>query len=493
MRFNSIRFKITVFYTAILGMILVLYTAVLYYNLNYALYREFDNNLMVKAQEVSNAVNSYLDSLGYNQRAFEFAINRVIRQEGEHPAQEKVVELERAWLAKREKLDLKNAYIDLASISRGQAIVNSHNMDSALLTHFLKDVSLLPKKALSYKNVDLGAHRLRMVNIPFYFKNKRMYLIQVGASRKPVFTILSGRLIFASLAIPFILLIASFLGGVITNRILKPVMEVAEAAGNITHKDLSVRVKASHVDEELKYLVDAFNEMISRLDKSFRYIAEFSSNVAHELRTPLTVIRGESEVTLMQERDSAEYQRALKVNMEETDGMLKIVEDLLLLSRLEYQPQAFHFETFDFSAFMREVFQQAGKMASQKNISMELVSLDKPLRISADASHVRRLFFNLLHNAVKFTPSGGSIIVKVQEESRKLKVAVADTGPGIRPQDQDKIFDRFFRADRSSSPGEDGSGLGLSIAQSIARIHRGNISVKSQPHKGATFTVTLPL
>jgi signal transduction histidine kinase len=269
-------------------------------------------------------------------------------------------------------------------------------------------------------------------------------------------------------------------------------MEMTRVASNITHKDLSVRMKVQRGEEELKYLVNAFNEMISRLDRSFRYIAEFSSNVAHELKTPLTIIRGESELALMQERDPKEYQRVVKVTLEETEGMLKIVEDLLLLSRLEYQPSAFNFERFDFSVFIREVFEQAQKMAAPKNISVKLTGVDKPVIIKADSLHLRRMFLNLLSNAVKFTHLGGDIAIKVQTDVKKLNVSVSDTGTGISPEVIDKIFNRFFHMDSPDQPGS-GTGLGLSIAQSIARIHQGDISVKSQLQKGTTFTVTLPL
>jgi heavy metal sensor kinase len=304
-------------------------------------------------------------------------------------------------------------------------------------------------------------------------------------------------LIFAAVTIPLILLLAGFFGWVITDRVLKPIMQITGVARNITHKDLSVRVKTERGEEELKYLVNAFNEMISRLDKSFRYIAEFSSNVAHELKTPLTIIRGESELALMQERSAQEYQRVVKVTLDETEGMLRIVEDLLLLSRLEYQPSAFNFERMDLNGFMLDVFEQARKMAQAKNISVKLHALESPAMVLADAVHLRRMFLNLVSNAVKFSRLGGDISIKVQAEGKNLSVAVVDNGVGIRSEDIDKIFDRFFHVDRADSltdaPAESGTGLGLSIALSIARIHHGDIRVSSQLHKGSTFTVSLPL
>jgi len=494
-KLNSIKFKISVFYTAILAVILVFYTAINYYNLRYALYRDLDNDILIKAQEISGAVNAYLEALGNDQRAFDFAVARIFRRQASHPSQAKAEQAERSWAEKWEKLNLADAYISLVSVDSGKPVLNSANMDAPMLEIFIADLAAAGKKSLSYKDVDLKEQQLRVVSVPLYttFRKKQVFLIQVGVSRAPVFEILYGRLMFAAFTIPLILLIASFFGGVITDRVLRPIMQITDVARNITHKDLSVRVVAARREEELKYLVNAFNEMISRLDTSFRYIAEFSSNVAHELKTPLTVIRGESELALMQERDPQEYRRVVRVTLEETGAMLTIVEDLLLLSRLEYQPAAFHFEPFDFNRFIEDISEQARKMAQPKNILVKLFLPEKPLVVAADEVALRRMFLNLVSNAVKFTRLGGDIVIKAAAEGKKLSVSVADNGVGIRPQDLDKVFDRFFHVDRAAPSGEGGTGLGLSIAQSIARLHRGDISVKSHPDKGATFIVTLPL
>jgi heavy metal sensor kinase len=485
-RFNSIRFKVGLFYTAALGIILVIYTGILYFGQRYALYRNLDGELAIKAQEVANAINSLFPILENDQRAFYIAANTVIQQ-GTYPGQDDNSEARKRWQEIRQKLNLHNDYIVMTSLD-GKAIANSQNVDEQLLLHLLKDLNVSTQKTALYQNLNFSKHKLRLITIPYYYKNKRIYSIRVGSSVTPIIEILYGRMLFALLVIPLILIFVGFIGGIIADRILKPVMEVTGIARTITHNDLSARVKVEHVDEELRYLVDAFNEMISRLDNSFRYISEFSSNVAHELKTPLTIIRGESELALIQKRNIHEYQRAIKVTLDETEGMLKIVEDLLLLSRLEYQPQAFHFEELDFSVFIEEVFEQAKKIAAQKNIFVKLSGLEKPVFIYADGLHIKRMFLNLVNNAVKFTPTGGRIDINVRVEGKKLMVSIQDTGIGIKPEHIDKIFDRFFHAGS-----EAGSGLGLSITQSIAKIHGTDISVKSQPQKGSTFTISLPI
>jgi len=490
-KFNSIRLKVSLFYTAILGVILIVYTGILYYGQRYALYRDLDRELGIKAQEIATAINSFLPVLEDDQRAFYLSANMAIRQEGAFPDQEKISEAKKRWVAVSEKLGIRNDYIILIS-PEGEVISNSSNVDKELLSYILHDIKVPMQKAVLYRDVKFANNQLRFISIPYYYKNKRTYLIKLGSSLVPINKILYGRMLFASLTIPLVLLFASFLGGIITNRILDPVIKVTNIAKNITYKDLSSRVKIDNVDEELRYLVDAFNEMISRLDKSFRYIDEFSSNVAHELKTPLTIMIGESELALMQERDIQEYKRVLEVNLREAGHMLNIAEDLLLLSRLEYQSEAFKFEQVDLPILITEIFEQAKKLALSKKISVDLKLPDEQIIILADWLHLRRLFLNIINNAVKFTPAGGKINIMVTLKAKEVVIAISDTGIGISPKDKMKIFDRFFHVEHRGYTGQSSSGLGLSIAHSIAKIHHGDIFVTSQLQKGSIFSVTLP-
>ena len=146
-----------------------------------------------------------------------------------------------------------------------------------------------------------------------------------------------------------------FFGRVFASRILRPIVEITKTAKKITHEDLHSRVEAKHVDEEMKYLVDAFNDMISRLEQSFRYIAEFSSHVAHDLKTPLAIIRGESDIALRKDRTPEEYKRAIMVVLGESERMLRVIEDLLLLTRLDYRPEIFKFERINLAEFLWEI------------------------------------------------------------------------------------------------------------------------------------------
>mgnify|MGYP001447700214 CR=1 FL=1 len=309
----------------------------------------------------------------------------------------------------------------------------------------------------------------------------------------PVDLLQRNKLLCILIPIPVTLLFGYFIGRVIVVRILRPIKEITDTANNITHEDLSLRVKAENVDEELRSLIQAFNDMVSRLGESFEYITDSSSYIAHELKTPIAIIRGESEFALKKERDKEEYKRVISVSLEETKRMLKIIEDLLLLTKMNYQPDVLKFEQIELTQFIGIIYEQAKILASSKNI---IVNIDIPQEagtINADELHLRRLFLNLIDNAIKFTPASGSISISLEYENQKAIVSIIDTGIGIEEENLPKLFDKFFRIDGTVKDSAPSSGLGLSIAQSIAELHGGEISVTSRAGQGSNFTVSIPL
>ena len=293
--------------------------------------------------------------------------------------------------------------------------------------------------------------------------------------------------------IPLTLLFGYYIGHLIIKRILKPIKKMTDTVKNITHEDLSLRVKAENVDEELGRLIEAFNDMVSRLRESFEYITDSSSYIVHELKTPIAIIRGESEFALKKERDKEEYKRVISVSLEETKRMLKIIEDLLLLTKMNYQPDVLKFEQIDLTQFIRIIYEQAKILTSKKNITVNINTSEETGMVNADELHLRRLFLNLIDNAIKFTPVSGSITINLRYGDQKAAVSIIDTGIGIEEENVPKLFDKFFRIDTTIKDASPSSGLGLSIAQSIAELHKGEISVTSRVGQGTNFTVSLPI
>ncbi len=270
-------------------------------------------------------------------------------------------------------------------------------------------------------------------------------------------------------------------------------LTVTKIVDDISHKDLNLRIFEMEADEEMVCLINSCNAMLERLEKSFEHINEFSSHVAHELKTPLAIIRGEVELTLTENRDVVEYKRVLNVSLEEIDRLIKIIKDLLLIARLDYNPNVFFFEKINLSAFIEDLFEYSSILAEQKGLVSELNVPELPYFINADKVHLRRLFLNLINNAVNYTPADGKICISMTVKSSMAQIAVSDTGTGVPVNDLESIFDKFFRSHSPGYKSVSGSGLGLSIARSIARTHQGEISVQSQPGHGSTFTVSLPI
>jgi len=173
--------------------------------------------------------------------------------------------------------------------------------------------------------------------------------------------------------------------------------------------------------------------------------------------------------------------------------MLKIIEDLLLLTKMNYQPDVLKFERIDLTQFIRIIYEQAKILSSQKKITVNADIPEEAGMVSADELHLRRLFLNLIDNAIKFTPDNGSIGISLKYENQKALVSIVDTGIGIEEENMPKLFEKFFRIEGKTKDSSPSSGLGLSIAQSIAELHGGEISVTSRAGQGSNFSVSIPL
>lgn len=488
--FHSLRFEITVIYSLILAVILFIFSGVVYLIISNTLYVQLDNELRVKARDISNNIFAYLEVKKEDPNALFFAVQKTIASQ-EKPLQRWwVTGFERNWFKRIDEQNLRKDkdYVNFVRPD-GTSLSYSPTFSPELLRIFLnKSNPKKDKEEIFY--VFLGDEKIRVINYPFKTNEGMLYTLQVGISPQPVILLLQSWMNSVFLSIPIILILTSCMGWILASRILAPVRRITEMANTITYQDLSKRVEANLFYEEMDSLTQSFNNMITRLDRSFKHIELFSAHVAHELKTPLTIMRGETELALMSKRPVEEYIQALNINMEEIEKMLNIIEDLLLLTKLDYQPECFKFEEMDLAEYFQDIYEQSKLLASKKQQEVTLKIITKrKLLIKGDPLHLRRLFFNLINNAIKFTPAQGKIFLKLENIDQYVLISVSDTGPGISQDDISKIFDRFYTGNHEKS----GSGLGLSIATSIAKAHSGKIDVASQLNQGATFLVILPL
>jgi heavy metal sensor kinase len=383
----------------------------------------------------------------------------------------------------------------------------------------LKNVQL-PISLNALKNASRGlttfeTHRsfgntpLRIITFPVIENNHITKIIQIASSLEEVEDALHKLFIILMITVPSALLVASLGGLFLAHKALKPVDNITQTARMITSQNLNQRIQPLKVKDEISRLIETFNEMISRLDQSFRQIKQFSSDASHELKTPLTILKGEAEVTLRKERTIQEYKQTLKSNLEEINRMSQIVDDLLLLSKADSGEIRLNKEDMNLTDILNEVIAQMSMLARSKNLYIETSNHHEDIHIFGDALRIRELFLNLIENGIKYTEEGGSINITLTKESLPhegnepgltvgrqtefIKIIFSDTGIGIAKENQERIFDRFFRVDKARSREQGGSGLGLSICKWIVKAHQGEIRVESEIGKGSSFIVKLPL
>ncbi len=288
--------------------------------------------------------------------------------------------------------------------------------------------------------------------------------------------------------VPLLILAVVAMGWFMAGRALTPLNEVSEAARSVTGSNLSLRLNRRGANDELDLLIDAFNAMVDRLESSFRQIRQFSVDASHELRTPLTAVRGQLEVALFTAKTPEQYRESIMTAIEDVDQLSQVVKALLHLSQAESGQVTLARVPVDLGQLVGKVIEQFQLPADAEGIRLECHT--QPGIVIGDRTQLQRMISNLLSNALKFTPAGGSVKVEVAAGERTVKLVVADTGCGIAPEHMPRIFERFYRVPEAGRAPERGLGLGLSFVDWIARSHYATIEVDSPAKEGTRFTVT---
>jgi two-component system, OmpR family, heavy metal sensor histidine kinase CusS len=274
---------------------------------------------------------------------------------------------------------------------------------------------------------------------------------------------------------------------------IRPVEEMATTARHISSTNLRERILAEGYPSELASLASTFNQMLDRLEESFERISRFSADIAHDLRTPVNNIRGEAEVALARARTIDEYRDVLESCLEEAVRLSDLVGDLLFLARAESPLTHLRREHVNVAQLLDAVREYYEASATEGRISLTTVVADEPVIAELDRTLLQRAVGNLVSNALAHTPPGGAVVLRSNADSSTIHIAVSDTGVGIPAEALPRVFDRFFRVDSSRSQGSGGTGLGLAIVQSIAQLHGGNVRISSQPGRGTTVTLHMPV
>ncbi|MCB1022925.1 MAG: HAMP domain-containing protein [Acidobacteria bacterium] len=311
------------------------------------------------------------------------------------------------------------------------------------------------------------------------------------------FALLSNiRLIFFA-GIPFALIFSSIGGYYLAMKSLEPVRRMGEKVSFITSQNLNERLPASQQNDELDQLAAIFNKMLTRLEGSFDLQRRFMADASHEFRTPLAIMRGEAEVSLQKdERTEDEYRESLEVIRQEGVRLSHIVEDLLTLARADAEQYKINPSTFYLDEVVTETARSLRTLIQGRNIKLS-VEADENLMFHGDESLIRRLLIILLDNAIKYSDDGGKISLSCAETDSDYEITVSNSGSFIPENEQTRAFERFYRADKVRSRRNDyqlgtGAGLGLSIGTWIAKVHDGSLSLKRSDENKTSFMVSLP-
>ena len=483
-KINSIRFRVTILYSAILALILFFFSGAILFYSYYILRENLDHDLMVKAREIKTLFKAYEKIASLEKHPF----SQILKMFDNHylGSSTKTV-LNDLWVEQFKMLDIEKDYINILS-DDDRTLLRSTSLGEDFLDN-KKVREFFNKKDIIYSTFFLKRKLYRAINLPIIYR-KRILIIQIYTSLSPVTAIVIKLLLFVLFVICGIVFLTGYMGRIITSQILKPVAAITRLANSISHKNLNQRIKENINDVEMQLLVNSFNQMIERLQQSFGYINDFSAQVAHELKTPLAIMRGEMELA----RNSASEEDEIIISncLEEIERMLKVINDLLSLAKIENQADVFNFSPIVIRDFILDICDAARVLALPKNIKVCINEIPQELTINGDKFYLRRLFLNIISNAVKFTPLNGMIKIECRRNKNKIEINITDNGIGISLDNQRHVFDRFFRVHSDNFDEYHGTGLGLCIALSIAKMHNGTILVDSEINKGSNFKIILP-
>jgi heavy metal sensor kinase len=451
----SLRLRLTIWYTAVLAAVLILFGTIVYTTLNFSLTSEIERTLNRTADEVL-AAGRTPDDLSITLRALDLTTN---------------------------------VYVQFLGVN-GEIVWQSNNTP-AIQEPF--DPKTLTQTENIFTTEDFEKERLRILTVPLVSRPEDEVVAYLQLASTLQIVDFTTRMLLSVLTTGGLLamVVAAIIGYIVAGAALQPLDEVTATALQITQADdLSRRIPIfGPPTGEVGQLIQAFNDTLERLENLFQAQRRFLADVSHELRTPLTGIRG--NVDLIRQFGRADEESLEAINSE-VERMTRMVQDLLLLAQAETGKLPLAQETVEMDTLMLEVYRQAKVLANGK-MTIKIGREDQA-RVVGDRDRLKQVILNLVANAIEHTPNGGEIRLDLLCDGANAKLSVSDTGQGIPSEDLPHIFERFYRRDPSRTRRSGGgAGLGLSIAYWITRSHDGTIEVESKQEQGSIFTIVLPL
>lgn len=481
-RLRSIRVRLTLTYTLLLSGIFVLFSVGLFMALNNIIYDNFYSQINAAAEKVAKSVNvsvKFLPNIGEELKVESETVGGDVNT-STSTIKANFLNANGQIIPNSPKGDPNVATSTAAKNVAGQALANGSPQHTTVPTKN-GDTSLVAVPMSLPGTAYAGS-------FPTYM-GSYVVLMQSSLQQVEQQIALLKYILMASAAA--VMLLSACGSWFLTGRVLQPITQITDKVRKITAQDLNQRLNIPARDE-IGRMAATFDDMIDRLQASFERQKRFTSDASHELRTPLAVMQADLSLALRRPRSAPEYRGTLESAQEEVSRLSHIVNDLLVLARLDTDVAQIGREPVQLDDLIERVVARLRPLATERSIRLRY-TINAPATMIGDQTRLKQVFINLLDNAIAYTPDGGSIHVSMVTDGMQAEVTVADTGIGIPPEDVPHVFERFYRSEEARTRNHEGTGLGLAIAQKVVQAHQGRIEVSSTPGKGTTFQVFLPL
>lgn len=459
----SVRLRLALWYAGVIGLVLILFAVLVYTAINRQLTSQLDYTIHLQALDASRSLHT-ISLASPEARTQQLPLPIIPEVTG------------------------SRLYVQLVDPSGG-VLARSSNLRQPLPTMPATRQSLLASEE-AHSTISLPDERMELYSTPLHLDDRYVGMLQVAASLRPLEASMAQLRLVLGVVVAGAATVAAALGWFLATKAMRPVDRLTQAARAIgCSTDLSRRLPEPEQHDELGRLAATFNEMLSRLDQAFVTQQRFLADASHELRTPLAAIRTNVS-TLLRGTGIAPGVQAeiLQATVREADRMGRLVADLLVLARAD-AGQPLGRRRLELDRLLLEVYQQAKALA--RGVRLALDDLEQ-VEVDGDPDRLRQLLLNLMDNAVRYTPAGGTVCLGLVHRNGWAVITVRDTGVGIAAEHLPRIFDRFYRVEQPQLRGASGTGLGLAICRWIAEAHGGRIVVTSQVEQGSTFTVSIP-
>ncbi len=486
----GIRTQLTIWYTGVSALLLLLFGVAFYSSLQTLLSTSLDMTLQMRSQQIAE---------GITKRNGQIVVEDIVHELPELNAT--------AALIDSFDSDASDVSADTINQSQGTAyqsstfvrifdasgkVVYSTSAFAALKPPGVSVMNPLHNKPWRGTVTGTDGQEIRLYSTMLLDRTQLFGVVQVGQSLSDLKNRLQDITLALVLITPIILLFSAVVCYWLAGRAFRPIHRLAYTAREIEATDLHRRVPVPRARDEVRELATIFNQMVERLEHSFAQQRRFVADASHELRTPVAVIRSMTDVALSQPSEVEEYVAVLQEVNAEAERLSQLINSLLTFARADESQVHFDEDEVRLDLLAADVVESMKPLAEERQLTL-CAGILQEATIIGDAARLIQVIMSLVDNAIAYTNPGGRITLSVQTYKEQACLSVSDTGIGITPQDKEHIFERFYRADPARSRAAGGSGLGLAIADWIIRAHHGSIAVESQPGKGSTFTVNLPL